>query len=87
MTRMTELAKKKAKDVDSLEEVKDNLFLVSEKSKPERIQVFLDLRNGFSYYGYQEGEVIKDLNMPTYIKRIRSLYMAKGCQTLDSFIS
>ena len=88
MSRLDELAKKKAKNSEEFEEVKKNLFLVknmSEQRLNKNKQVYIDLRNGFSFYGYEDGEVVNDLDMPKKVKKIRSYFLAKGCQTLDSF--
>lgn len=82
----------KAREHDRLEEVqgKDGLFIVKDLSeKRTGDSYFLDLRNGFNFYGYDsEGEQItgEDKERPNMaVKEVRSHYNAQGSTSLKDF--
>lgn len=87
MSEFVKSALEFARSCDGLIEVdgKDGLFVVEKLSKGE-MTVFVDLRNGFSYYGYRGGEVVKEgIPVLSCVNKVRSHFFAKGCMTLDSF--
>jgi len=83
-------AKEKAREHDRLKEIsgKPGLFLVKDLSDDED-SYFLDLREGFNFYGYDEnGEQItgEDKSRPNQaVKNIRSFHNAKGSTNLKEF--
>lgn len=87
-------AVEKARESDELTEVegKDGLFIVDELT-PDKLQgqgYYLDLRDGFGFYGYTDtGDPIRGeekAEPPTIVKEIESHYMAEGTQKLGKFV-
>jgi|APHM01.1.fsa_nt_gi hypothetical protein len=75
----------RAREINTLDEVKDHLFLV--ENHPDADEVFLDLRDDkCSLYGYDEDGNSKNVTHTVATKEIRNRYDAQGTSKLDEFV-
>ena len=88
MINTAEQAYKKAKKQDDLKETNTKKLFKVTSEPVKNAECFLDLRNGFQYYCYKDGDTVKDTgNIPFSVRKVRSFYEARGCRTLDAFFS
>ncbi|QLG62050.1 hypothetical protein [Halorarum salinum] len=83
---------KQARDAEDLTEVegKPGLFVIEPLTTHRGEAYYLDLRDGFAFYGYDEADKpIRGSDReepPTIVKEIRAHHMAEGTAKLARFV-